>query len=59
MPLTAKGQSIMSSMMNQYGGDKGKRVFYASINKGRIKGVEKGSDTTEGRARRRLGRRKD
>ncbi len=41
MPLNAKGQKIMSAMMKEYGADKGKRVFYASENKGTIKGVAK------------------
>lgn len=40
MPLTPKGQKIMSSMKDQYGSDKGERVFYASRNKGKIKGVD-------------------
>lgn len=39
MPLNAKGQKIMSSMVKEYGKEKGKRVFYASENKGSIKGV--------------------
>jgi hypothetical protein len=52
MPLTSKGSSIMTAMQKNYGSEQGKRVFYASINKGRIKGVEKGG--TEARARRRL-----
>ncbi len=39
MPLNAKGHKIMSSMMKEYGKEKGKRVFYASENKGTIKGV--------------------
>lgn len=42
MPMTAKGRKIMGSMMKQYGPEKGKRVFYASENAGRIKGVAKG-----------------
>jgi len=29
----------MSSMMSEYGAKKGKSVFYASANKGTIKGV--------------------
>ncbi len=41
MPLTAKGEKIMSAMTRQYGPKKGKQVFYASANKGTIKGVEK------------------
>lgn len=39
MPLTKKGKSIMRSMVEQYGAKKGKSVFYASANKGTIKGV--------------------
>jgi len=42
VPLTAKGAEIMAAMVAQYGKKKGKRVFYASINKGTIKGVHKG-----------------
>jgi hypothetical protein len=41
MPLTDKGQKIMSSMKSQYGEKKGEQVFYASRNKGRISGVER------------------
>lgn len=41
MPMTAKGKKIMSSMMAEYGAGKGKRVFYASANKGTISGVHK------------------
>lgn len=40
MPLNEKGRKIMSSMARTYGSEKAKRVFYASRNKGRIKGVE-------------------
>ena len=40
VPLTDKGQKIMSSMKKQYGADKGESVFYASRNKGAITGVE-------------------
>jgi len=39
MPLTKKGNKIMSAMKGQYGTKKGKQVFYASENKGVIKGV--------------------
>ena len=42
MPLTKKGQSILRAMMEEYGKKKGTSVFYASQNKGTIKGVEKG-----------------
>ena len=41
MPITKKGKKIMSSMKKTYGAKKGKQVFYASKNKGKIKGVEK------------------
>jgi len=40
MPLTNKGKKIMRSMTDQYGSKKGKKVFYASKNKGTIMGVE-------------------
>ena len=41
MPLSKKGKKIMKSMKKQYGKKKGETVFYASRNKGVIKGVEK------------------
>ena len=41
MPLTAKGAKIRAEMHAQYGAKKGESVFYASINKGTIKGAEK------------------
>ena len=41
MPLNKKGKEIMKSMKEQYGKKKGETVFYASKNKGVIKGVEK------------------
>lgn len=40
MPLTPKGKKIESAMESEYGEKKGKQVFYASKNKGVIKGVE-------------------
>lgn len=39
-PLTDKGSKIMRSMKEKYGEEKGERVFYASRNKGNIKGVD-------------------
>lgn len=39
MPLTKKGKKIMKTMKKEYGAKKGKKVFYASSNKGKIKGV--------------------
>jgi hypothetical protein len=41
MPLTKKGKKIKRAMQEQYGKDKGEKVFYASQNKGNIKGTEK------------------
>ena len=41
MPLNEKGRKIMKSMKRQYGKKRGEQVFYASKNKGVIKGVEK------------------
>lgn len=43
MPLTKKGKKIMGAMKKQYGAEKGKKVFYASQNKGTISGTHKGS----------------
>lgn len=40
MPLTSKGQKILANMSKEYGAKKGKSVFYASINKGKITGAE-------------------
>lgn len=41
MPMTDKGYKIMDAMKETYGPEKGKKVFYASANKGKIKGVHK------------------
>lgn len=41
MPLNAKGKKIKSKMESTYGKKKGDSVFYASENKGTIKGVTK------------------
>ena len=41
MPLNKKGKKIMKSMKKTYGSKKkAKQVFYASKNKGTIKGVK-------------------
>lgn len=40
MPLTPKGRRILQRMQEEYGEAKGKAVFHASRNKGRIGGVE-------------------
>lgn len=41
MPLTKKGAKIKTAMKKEYGAKKGERVFYASVNKGTIKGAKK------------------
>lgn len=41
MPLTKKGSKIKKAMTKEYGKKKGAQVFYASANKGTIKGVKK------------------
>lgn len=40
MPLTEKGKKVLASMKKQYGAKKGEQVFYASINAGKLTGVE-------------------
>lgn len=40
MPLTDKGKKIKRAMQKEYGSKKGESVFYASINSGKITGVE-------------------
>ncbi len=42
MPLTKKGKKIKRAMQKTYGTKKGKKVFYASQNKGTITGTHKG-----------------
>ena len=39
MPTTRKGKKILSNMKREYGAKKGMSVFYASINRGSIKGT--------------------
>ena len=52
MPLTPKGRKIMRAMRRTYGKKKGTRVFYASRNKGRIKGVDRSRRRRRKRRRR-------
>jgi hypothetical protein len=40
MPLTKKGKLILDKMKDEYGKERGQRVFYAAANKGTIKGVD-------------------
>lgn len=44
MPLNKKGKEIKAAMQKHYGRKMGERVFYASENKGTIKGVTKKKD---------------
>lgn len=41
MPLTEKGKKIRRNMRKEYGEKKGDSVFYASQNKGTVKGTHK------------------
>ena len=41
MPLNKKGKKIMNSMKKKFGIKRGEQVFYASLNKKKIKGVKK------------------
>ena len=41
MPMTEKGKKIKAAMKKQYGKKKGEQIFYATENKGTIKGVTK------------------
>lgn len=40
MPLTSTGLKTLGSMAKTYGKKKAKEVFYASINSGKLKGME-------------------
>jgi len=42
MPLTKKGRKVMKAMKKSYGSKKGKKVFYASANKSKLRGVHRG-----------------
>lgn len=48
MPLTAKGKTVLTAMKSEYGEKEGKSVFYASINKGKVKGAEKTAPQRKG-----------
>lgn len=50
MPLTKKGKKVLKKFQEQYGKERGKEVFYASLVSGRLKdrGLhEKGSGKLE------------
>jgi hypothetical protein len=60
MPRTKKGSKVLRAMQARYGKKKGASIFYASENKGTIKGVhKKGYRSSRQRAaKRRKNRRK-
>lgn len=41
MPLTKKGETVKAAMKKQYGAKKGEQIFYATENKGKVKGLTK------------------
>jgi len=41
MPLTKKGRKVQKAMRQQYGKERGDRVFYAAERKGSVKGLAK------------------
>ena len=41
MPLNKKGKKIMKSMKKQYGKKRGEQVFYATLNKKKLKELRK------------------
>ena len=41
MPLTSKGKKMMSAMKKEYGAKKGESVFYATVRKKKLTGMEK------------------
>ena len=41
MPLTKKGRKIRRAIQKKYGKKKAEKIFYASRNSGRIKGVDR------------------
>lgn len=55
MPLTAKGEKIKAAMVKQYGAKKGKQVFYASENKGTIRGVTKSGSSSSKKKKKNFG----
>jgi hypothetical protein len=41
MPLTKKGKKVMGELKEQYGPKKGRSIFYAMANAGKITSVER------------------
>ena len=45
MPLNEKGKELLKKLIRQYGFKKGKSVFYAMENSGKLKRVKKKTST--------------
>ena len=45
MPLNTKGKELLKKLIGQYGFKKGKSVFYAMENSGKLKRVKKKTST--------------
>ena len=45
MPLNTKGKKLLKKLISQYGFKKGKSVFYAMENSGKLKRVKKKTST--------------
>ena len=41
MPLNEKGKKVRREMRKTYGKEKGDKVFYASENSGKLKGIKR------------------
>jgi len=48
MPLTSKGNEILSKLEKEYGTEHGKSVLYAMKNSGKITGIDEMSEGSEG-----------
>lgn len=40
MPLTSKGEEILTALTKEYGAEKGKQVLYAGKNSGKFTGID-------------------
>lgn len=46
MPLTEKGKKVLAKFREEYG-EKGESYFYASINSGKLKGMDTDEETMD------------
>ena len=58
MPLTGKDRKVEQNFERQYGPERGKRVFYASINAGKIRNIPEARRMAKKRKRSRKRKRK-